>query len=104
VGGFAVSAAAPSRGGIALAAAPTRHSSSWKLLPVILLPLHGAVGYWDEIACLALPATVIMGVALALLRQEQKQGVEAHSEEDEADAMGDEEVRVAASARHDDDV
>jgi len=33
-----------------------------------LLPLHGAVGYWDEIACLAIPLTVIVGIALAVLR------------------------------------
>jgi hypothetical protein len=52
---------------------------------VILLPLHGSVGYWDEIVCLALPATVIMGVALALLRQEQKQGFDAHTEDDDED-------------------
>ena len=66
----------------------TRHS--WKLLFVILLPLHGSVGYWDEIACLALPATVIMGVALALFRQEQKQGFDAHTEEntDEDEVAG----------------
>ncbi|MGN6813715.1 MAG: hypothetical protein ACTHMP_22830 [Thermomicrobiales bacterium] len=57
---------------------------------MMLLPLHGSVGYWDEIACLALPATVIMGVALALFRQEQKQGFDAHIEEgtDEDEAAG----------------
>lgn len=33
--------------------------------------LHGAVGFWDEIACLVVPATIVMGVALAVLRQDQ---------------------------------
>ena len=36
-----------------------------------LLLLHGAVGFWDEIACLVVPATIVMGVALAVLRQDQ---------------------------------
>ncbi len=34
-----------------------------------LIVLHGAVGIWDEVACLAIPATVILGVALAVLRE-----------------------------------
>ena len=34
-----------------------------------LIVLHGAVGVWDEVACLAIPATVILGVALAVLRE-----------------------------------
>ena len=38
---------------------------------MFVLPLHGTTGYWDEIACLALPATVIMGIALSLMRQDR---------------------------------
>ena len=34
-----------------------------------LILLHGAVGIWDEVACLVIPATAIMGVALAVLRE-----------------------------------
>jgi hypothetical protein len=34
-----------------------------------LIVLHGAVGIWDEVACLAIPATVILGIALAVLRE-----------------------------------
>jgi len=34
-----------------------------------LIVLHGAAGIWDEVACLAIPATVILGVALAVLRE-----------------------------------
>jgi hypothetical protein len=30
---------------------------------------HGAAGIWDEVACLAIPATAILGVALAVLRE-----------------------------------
>jgi len=44
---------------------------------VLIIPLHGATGAWDEIACLALPATVIMAIALSLLRQERGQPGEA---------------------------
>ncbi|HET8630515.1 MAG TPA: hypothetical protein VFL91_24110 [Thermomicrobiales bacterium] len=29
--------------------------------------LHGGTGFWDEIFCLALPATLVMVVALAVL-------------------------------------
>ncbi|HEX5505600.1 MAG TPA: hypothetical protein VFW96_23485 [Thermomicrobiales bacterium] len=29
--------------------------------------LHGGSGFWDEIFCLALPATLVMVVALAVL-------------------------------------
>ncbi len=36
-----------------------------------LVLLHGAVGFWDEIACLVVPATIVMGVALVVLRQDQ---------------------------------
>ncbi len=31
--------------------------------------MHGAVGIWDEAICLIIPATAIMGVALAVLRE-----------------------------------
>jgi hypothetical protein len=34
-----------------------------------LLPLHGAAGAWDEVICLVVPATAILGVALAVLKQ-----------------------------------
>jgi len=34
-----------------------------------LILLHGASGIWDEVACLVIPATAIMGVALAVLRE-----------------------------------
>jgi hypothetical protein len=34
-----------------------------------LILLHGATGIWDEVACLVIPATAIMGVALAVLRE-----------------------------------
>lgn len=34
-----------------------------------LIVLHGAASIWDEVACLAIPATVILGVALAVLRE-----------------------------------
>jgi len=40
---------------------------------VNLLLLHGAAGIWDEVACLAIPATVILGVALAVLREKPVQ-------------------------------
>jgi len=40
---------------------------------VNLILLHGAVGIWDEVACLAIPATVILGVALAVLREKPVQ-------------------------------
>lgn len=33
-----------------------------------LIPLHGAAGSWDELVCLVLPATALMGFALAVLR------------------------------------
>ncbi len=34
-----------------------------------LIVLHGVAGIWDEVACLAIPTTVILGVALAVLRE-----------------------------------
>lgn len=44
-----------------------------------ILPLHGTTGVWDEVACLVVPATAILGVALAVLRQRpaQDDGAEA---------------------------
>ncbi len=44
-----------------------RVSSSWVgyIVHLILL-LHGAVGIWDEVLCLVVPATALMGVALAV--------------------------------------
>ena len=42
-----------------------------------LILLHGATGIWDEVVCLVVPATAIMGVALAVLRQQP--GEEAES-------------------------
>lgn len=49
-----------------------------------LLPLHGAVGVWDEVLCLVIPATAIMGVALAVLKQRPNQG-----DDDEATVVAD---------------
>lgn len=49
---------------------------------VHLILLHGAVGIWDEVVCLVVPATAIMGVALAVLRGGPGQAAEA----DDADA------------------
>ncbi len=49
----------------------------WGIVNLILL--HGAAGIWDEVACLTIPATAILGVALALLRAKP-----AQDEEDEA--------------------
>lgn len=64
-----------------------------------IIPLHGATGFWDEIICLALPATAIMGVALALLRQERKQGFDADPEVDDEPTA----ALAPAAARRDDD-
>jgi hypothetical protein len=47
-----------------------------------LLPLHGATGFWDEIICLIVPATAIMGVALAVMKQ---QPPDAEGEDESAD-------------------
>ncbi|HEY8597127.1 MAG TPA: hypothetical protein VIL85_01775 [Thermomicrobiales bacterium] len=38
-----------------------------------LILLHGVTGIWDEVACLAIPATAILGVALAVLREKPAQ-------------------------------
>ena len=51
-----------------------------------ILLLHGAVGIWDEVVCLAVPATAIMGVALVVLRQ---QPVADSSAEDTIDGSDD---------------
>lgn len=50
-----------------------------------LLPLHGAAGIWDEVMCLAVPATAIMGVALVVLRQQPDAEASAEEEADDAD-------------------
>ena len=61
---------------------------------VHLILLHGATGFWDEVVCLAVPATAIMGVALAVLRQQGARGDTADQEDggattDEARRDGD---------------
>ena len=48
----------------------------WGIVNLILL--HGVAGIWDEVACLAIPAMAILGVALAVLRAKP-----AQDEEDE---------------------
>jgi hypothetical protein len=57
-----------------------------------LILLHGASGIWDEVACLVIPATAIMGVALAVLREKPNAldetadaTADAESAEDSAD-------------------
>lgn len=50
-----------------------------------LLLLHGAVGIWDEVACLVVPATAIMGVALAVLRQQPAEDERAEDTTDDAE-------------------
>jgi hypothetical protein len=52
---------------------------------MMFLPLHGAAGFWDEIICLVVPATAIMGVALAVMKQQPQ---EAEDEDDSADPAG----------------
>jgi hypothetical protein len=47
-----------------------------------LLPLHGAAGFWDEIICLVVPATAIMGVALAVMKQQPQ---DAEGDDESAD-------------------
>ena len=42
----------------------------------MLIPLHGAAGSWDELVCLVLPATALMGLALAVLRPGQVRDAE----------------------------
>jgi hypothetical protein len=50
-----------------------------------LLLLHGATGFWDEIICLVVPATAIMGVALAVMKQQPR---DAGGEDDTDDSAG----------------
>ena len=61
-----------------------RASSSGVGHIVHLLPLHGAVGAWDEVLCLMVPATAIMGVALAVLKRHPDR-----ADDDEATAVAD---------------
>jgi hypothetical protein len=49
---------------------------------MLLLPLHGASGFWDEILCLVVPATAVMGVALAVMKQQPQ---DAEGENDSVD-------------------
>ena len=49
---------------------------------MMLIPLHGATGFWDEVICLVVPATAIMGVALAVMKQQPQ---DAEGEDDSAD-------------------
>ncbi len=51
-----------------------------------LILLHGAVGIWDEVACLVIPATAIMGVALAVLREKAPRD-DADDEADDGEEM-----------------
>ena len=64
-----------------------------------LLPLHGAAGVWDEVACLVVPATAIMGVALAVLKQQSTEDVDSEDTNDDADqALPDEDAAGAWDA------
>jgi hypothetical protein len=54
-----------------------------------LLLLHGATGIWDEVLCLVIPATAIMGVALAVLREKPDEPDEAGGDADDADETED---------------
>lgn len=47
----------------------TRWHNECADMDVNVILLHGVVGVWDEVICLALPVTVIMAVALAVLRE-----------------------------------
>lgn len=58
----------------------------WGVVNLILL--HGAAGIWDEVACLAIPATAILGVALAVLRQKPARDAEGDDAEIEAAIVG----------------
>lgn len=51
---------------------------------MVLLPLHGGTGLWDELVCLVVPATAIMGVALAVLRQQPDEDEHAEDATDDA--------------------
>jgi hypothetical protein len=50
-----------------------------------LILLHGATGIWDEVACLVVPATAIMGVALAVLREKPNEPDEAGDDDVDAE-------------------
>ena len=64
-----------------------------------LLPLHGAAGVWDEVACLVVPATAIMGVALAVLRQQPADDESAEDTiDDTAESAPPDDVAGAANA------
>jgi hypothetical protein len=69
---------------------------------VNLLLLHGAAGIWDEVACLVIPATVIMGVALAVLRE--KPSEDADGETDVQDAVGASDASIGADAERGEEV
>lgn len=60
-----------------------------------LILLHGAVGIWDEVACLAIPATAILGVALAVLREKPAQEEDADDVDPEEEAIGDDDPSSA---------
>lgn len=47
---------------------------------MLLPPLHGVAGAWDEVVCLLIPATAIMAVALAVLREGRGDADEAEDE------------------------
>lgn len=65
------------------------------------LLLHGSAGLWDEIVCLALPATIVMGFALALLRQERRHPAASGATAPTTDA--DEPAAQAATSVRDDE-
>jgi hypothetical protein len=54
-----------------------------------LILLHGATGVWDEVVCLVIPATAIMGVALAVLREKPNEPDEAGDEAADAEGTDD---------------
>lgn len=65
--------------------------------------LHGAAGLWDEILCLLLPATLIWGVAVAVMREGRERAANAQrptAREERAD--GSEEEQMAKSPHPDD--
>ncbi len=86
------------------ATVPTKDIADlWGIVNLILL--HGAAGIWDEVACLAIPATAILGVALAVLREKPAQdedGEDADTETPLANAEND--AGESAKIRADDAV
>lgn len=66
-----------------------------------LILLHGAIGIWDEIACLAIPATAILGVALAVLREKPAQD-EDSDDVDTATSLADAEESAGGGAERGD--